>query len=577
MKYILDRGDQADWEVFGQLADLGSPAALKASEKATAAVKKGYVLSAAYNALLRYHDPALREEALLFVADEVRHNGDSRHRLAAARCLPGFGEAAEPAMLDVVRTHKDDGVRALVIWPVLMRLAATNTADDARLILDVTSANVSGHWDDLRAALFAMDSDAAVEVMLRRLKSEKTELGWRELLAERLFALDQDGCNRALVTLVSNAEPTLQLIAIKAAGERRLEQAKKAITSQLRSKDGAVAREAVIALGKIWGDEPRWRKNLGKYATSRQPAKRIGAAVALADLRTTEALELLHGLAADPDRAVRITAIREIANLRRKDGIALLIGRLAVEEPTIKLLIVRLLRLMTGEDFGMGGRWAKWWGEHEAGFQIPTYQVALARELERAKHRDAGGTQTKFYGLAVVSKRVCFILDTSGSMSAIAKGADDRTTTKEGKGSTRLAVAKEQLAAALRGVPDGDLFNLIFFESGVSSWSDQLTEMSASVREDALRFLGKQRPAGGTAVFDALDEAFQDDRIDTIFLLTDGDPSAGRIQDPRRLASEIARMNTTRLIQINCISIGQDSALLKQLAADSSGSYKAVL
>ena len=70
-----------------------------------------------------------------------------------------------------------------------------------------------------------------------------------------------------------------------------------------------------------------------------------------------------------------------------------------------------------------------------------------------------------------------------------------------------------------------------------------------------------QRAAGGTNVYDALAAAFDDDRIDTIYLLTDGDPSAGEIVDAGTLREEVARWNSIRGIRIHCIAVGKDSPL----------------
>ena len=81
---------------------------------------------------------------------------------------------------------------------------------------------------------------------------------------------------------------------------------------------------------------------------------------------------------------------------------------------------------------------------------------------------------------------------------------------------------------------------------------------------------------GSTNIFDTLERAFADQDVDTIYLLTDGDPSAGRIKDVEGIAEEVRRWNRTRQIVIHCIGIGTDSPLLKRLAAENGGSYKFV-
>jgi Mg-chelatase subunit ChlD len=117
------------------------------------------------------------------------------------------------------------------------------------------------------------------------------------------------------------------------------------------------------------------------------------------------------------------------------------------------------------------------------------------------------------------------------------------------------------------------LFAIIPFSGGARPMEDGLIEMDDAERENAIAFVDKQIAAGSTNVYDALAAAFDDDRIDTIYLLTDGDPSVGEITDVGTLREEVARWNSVRGIRIHCIAVGKDSGLLKGLAEDSGGKY----
>ena len=260
-----------------------------------------------------------------------------------------------------------------------------------------------------------------------------------------------------------------------------------------------------------------------------------------------------------------------------KDVIPLLIDRLSHEHGRIRDHVATVLRLVTGEDFGDGGMWRAWWADKGGDFVVPDYDSALSAENARRSRQNSGGTQASFYGLNIVSKRVCFIMDTSGSMQEPAPMEKEGTVSGGSTMSTRIEVAKAQLSKAVAGLADEMLFNMIFFSGGAKSWKKKLTEMDKSTRAAALKHVSRQGAGGGTAVYDALILAFEDERIDTIYLLTDGAPSAGLIVDPVRLAQAIERLNSTRMIQINCISIGSKSPLLRTLASDSGGTYREVL
>ncbi|MEI2784987.1 MAG: hypothetical protein V9E82_04690 [Candidatus Nanopelagicales bacterium] len=68
-----------------------------------------------------------------------------------------------------------------------------------------------------------------------------------------------------------------------------------------------------------------------------------------------------------------------------------------------------------------------------------------------------------------------------------------------------------------------------------------------------------------------------DSTVDTIYLLTDGEPSAGRIVAPDDIVDEVKRWNRSRQIVIHCIGLGiVHLGPSKQLAEQSGGSYRYV-
>jgi uncharacterized protein with von Willebrand factor type A (vWA) domain len=84
------------------------------------------------------------------------------------------------------------------------------------------------------------------------------------------------------------------------------------------------------------------------------------------------------------------------------------------------------------------------------------------------------------------------------------------------------------------------------------------------------------RPAGGTNIYDALELAYRDAAVDTIYLLTDGDPTAGKVVDPGIVGDEVRRWNLRRQVVIHSIAVGQESPLLRRIATESGGVYKVV-
>ena len=65
-----------------------------------------------------------------------------------------------------------------------------------------------------------------------------------------------------------------------------------------------------------------------------------------------------------------------------------------------------------------------------------------------------------------------------------------------------------------------------------------------------------------------------DEGPDTIFLLSDGNPSSGKISDIQDLRDEIIAWNLGRVIRINCVNVGDaDAGLLRSLSFASGGTF----
>ena len=62
--------------------------------------------------------------------------------------------------------------------------------------------------------------------------------------------------------------------------------------------------------------------------------------------------------------------------------------------------------------------------------------------------------------------------------------------------------------------------------------------------------------------------------MDTIFVLSDGQPTHGRETAPAVIRSEVKRWNAVRRIRLHTVAIGLDLEVLKNLALDSGGEHR---
>jgi len=554
-----------DGRLFKQLTAFKSNASFEAIKRVTKPLQGEHQLKWAYAAFENYKGvDGLEGKAIEWVASKAI-KGREPQRRAAARGLARFGMAAESELRLLLTRSKDPKVRAWAVGPLVPSLTAEGTPGALGQILDNARPGPSGSREALASALGAFLGERNTQAFFGFLRGREPSPAMAVMAIEVIRDRQEPGVARALISAMKSSDSSVQLAAMAALDARGETSHATALGKLIRDDDELVRRQAVISLGRLRGADESLIDELRDLATAKDPATRQGAVVALAELRTQEALQALYLLLADTDHLVRREALQEVGNLRRRETLPALIGRLNGEKGRLKIDLITTLRLITGLDNGTSyDRWKRWYDAEGETFEIPDYDAALRAERERQRHKREGRTVTSFYGLKIVSDRICFVLDVSGSMQA-----------QSGRG-TRIHTAKQQLLDVLEKYPEGDLFNVIFFSSDAYPWQDELARMNKKTRKAALEYVSRQTADGATALYDALELAFEDRRIDTIFLLTDGQPTGGKVDDPGQIRQEVRRWNASRHVEINCISVGGGSQLLKQLASDSKGEYKEV-
>ncbi len=545
-----------------ELARLATRDAYEAHARITDDLRNDEVRERAMRAFASYRGAEGVEGRAIAYLDERSGAGKAPVRRAAIQGLALFEGAAESELRRHLRRSKDAEVRARAVAGLRELLATGGAASDLELLVENAVPGRSGTAVELREALDRFTGEASEEVLAAALRRGRGHLELRVLLCESLGPREGETAGEGLVAALRDPSWEVRLTALRSLEARRDPELAGRLQKLLADPAEVVRREAVIQLARLETDRGAAERRLVQLAGDRDAGVRQGAAVALAALRTPAALRALETLLADEDHLVRREALHQLGGLRRKETIPLLLEHLPAARGRHRFDVLRVLRLLTGEDHGTSPqRWGRWWEAEGASFVLPPYEEALAAERERAGRREAGGTTSTFYGLQVVSERVVFVLDVSGSMSALSGGQ------------RRIDAARDQLLDALEAFPAGGLFNLIFFSTGADAWGDEVVEMDRRSREEALEYVLRQKPGGGTAVHTALELAFQDRDVDTIYLLTDGVPSAGRVTDPDQIRAEVRRWNEHRGVVIHGIAVGMESPLLRGLAEDTGGDY----
>lgn len=161
----------------------------------------------------------------------------------------------------------------------------------------------------------------------------------------------------------------------------------------------------------------------------------------------------------------------------------------------------------------------------------------------------------------IQKKDVCFVVDTSGSMSE--------------NGGKKMEQAKKALSFCLQNLNDGDRFEIIRFSTEAEPLFSELKSADKGNLETAQKFVESLRPIGGTAIHEALTKAMDlggkrggdANRPYVVIFLTDGQPTIGETNEDHIVAA----MNKTSggSTRVFSFGIGNDvnTHLLDKVAA----------
>ncbi len=157
-------------------------------------------------------------------------------------------------------------------------------------------------------------------------------------------------------------------------------------------------------------------------------------------------------------------------------------------------------------------------------------------------------------------KSVFFVLDNSGSMMG-----------------EKIQQAKKAASFVLEHLSDGDIFNIIVFNSSVTQFQPEPLVLNAENRKAALAFIEKVYASGGTDIHSALLSVMEQiaktdtQRPNYILFLTDGCPTVGTC-DESKITQDVKDANTKKS-RIFAFGAGYDlnSRLLDKLVTQSSG------
>jgi hypothetical protein len=415
----------------------------------------------------------------------------------------------------------------------------------------------------------------SINLVLERLTNEEV-LAW--LRTEALQ--DKDGMVRAGVA--------------RALGGLKHAPAREALEALLGDSFWLARANAAWALARIHDERslPLLRKALGE----RQDKCWIAIADACASYegRDKEATLLTIPRLEDSAWQVRVTACQALTRYGTDDCMDALIKRFELERGRLEQEMYAALKAVSKDDLGpRPSTWAKWWERQKQQFGgLDPNPPPAPTEGPGERYADPGRPRPDdphYYGRRIYSRSVGFVFDTSGSMDkniTIPEGASTKLGDIPTTG-TRMQVAKQVLADAIRKLNPQTLFGLVFFSTDVRPWKKNLVPASAGNTASAASAVMNAPSEGETNIHGALKAALglHDrptisatllDIPDTVYFLTDGSPTRGEITATPELLGWFEDLNRFAKVQLNVVAFGNlgvDLEFLQRLAAAGGGDF----
>ncbi len=221
-------------------------------------------------------------------------------------------------------------------------------------------------------------------------------------------------------------------------------------------------------------------------------------------------------------------------------------------------------------------KWKEYWAENRELYEgpykkpgakdtgpalTPDGKIDLSTALDKEPPDDGSTKKPTFFGQEIGKKRVAFVIDISGSMSLASTGG------------TKMQVVKNEMTKTINSFDNSFKFNMYFYSTGVMAWKPNIVKDTPAIRTEAVAYVNKQNPFGMTNIAGSLKKAASEADVQTIFLLSDGLPTAG-ITDTTLLLKDVRSWNQFKKITINTIGMaGCDASFMQRLASENGGKY----
>lgn len=430
-----------------------------------------------------------------------------------------------------------------------------NSVEAAEIMLGVLDSTgrgpklMYGHYRDIvwdsMVKLTDPYAKKRVELELKKNKSNAWVRAWS---AELLGIYGDQDFAGSLTKALKDKDAYVRAAAAEAIGRLNFPQenqaSKKAVQALAKlahGKDPYGRANALIALLKrspeTWGG--KYMLAMEGRAADKDGGVRCALLGALPELAPSKVEEMSARALADEDWRVRLQAVELLCAARSKSAMDRLIDCTDDERPRVRLEAMFYLRQVSSQAHRDSKGWRSWWGSHRETFTFPEGDAVAPKETS------GGETVATYNGIRVDSDHIAFLIDKSSAMREQLGS----------QGMTKERFAQQQLAEVLGKLPEGLVFNVYTYQLEVQTFSEKgPSKIGEKSIKKALEFVKKQSTQASKDIWKVLELVVSDPDIDTIYLLSSGEPDTGKYVHWNRVTAHLKDLNRFQKVTVHTIA-----------------------
>lgn len=445
---------------------------------------------------------------------------------------------------------------------------ALDSVPAMELLLDVLNGE-QPHFRDVVWEYLPRFKDAyARDRVAKELRTNRKNARVRQWCAQALGLFGDTGFAGTLEKALVTKEDFVQAATLNSLGLLKQAAAFEKVARYAKDSSEIVREAAVTAMARM-DAERGWGP---MYGALKDPDGGVRCAVLgrVTELYPQHVEEQSRLALEDEDWRPRMQAVDNLRALRTLTAVDALVRATGDERPVVANNAMAGLAAISGKRFTLLEQWQLWWTQSRATFKFPEPEEPDdggkddgdkgdgAKDGGKQDDKDdpppdagatdkpdAGGSVTvaRYNGLPVVSDHVAFVVDKSASMRMSAES-----------GVTKDARARAELDATLTALAGTHfVFNAYTYGAEQRRMSKKPVDLDVKSHKAVLEFVDGATPEGRKAIWEILETVVSDPLLDTVYLLSSGEPEVGLYVHWNRVTEHLAELNRFHKVTVHTV------------------------